>query len=243
MTDINQIRIKRHDWNTPVFHFITMERLIELLVQKHNTLVAPHKWDDPFENILEQVVYRNKSNGNVFRYPLRDSTYGQCWTLRPDHDAAWRCYLPDGNGAQLTSSVKTLFLSLHNSQDEYQTLSCFIGKVAYKKQEWFADPARIARYFKKGGTENHVDTLLWKRDAFRWEREIRLLYLDPRNHSYGNLFRYTVDPSALISCITLDPRMTKEMSDSYTKMLRKLKFTGDIVQSSLYAAPDMEVPV
>ena len=230
-------------WNTPIYRFITIDRLIELFAQRANTLVAPRKWEDPFENILERVMYRSKSDGKSFKFPLRDRAYGQCWTLRPDHDAAWRCYLPSKNGAQLTSTIRKLYISLKNAEQQYPAMSCFIGRVAYHKEKWFSDTTRIARYFKRGGTRRHVETLLWKRDTFRWEKEIRLLYLDPHAHTHGDLFSYDVDPCNLISHVTLDPRLTKHLADSYSTVLRNLGFGGPILHSSLYRAPDMEIPV
>jgi hypothetical protein len=88
-----------------------------------------------------------------------------------------------------------------------------------------------------------VETLLWKRDAFRWEKEIRLLYIYPHAHTHGDLFCYEIDPCAVITHITLDPRMTNDLADSYSKVLRKLGFEGEILQSSLYRAPNIEIPV
>lgn len=238
----NYIRITRNDWNTPIYRFITLDHLEELFVQKHNTLVAPRKWEDPFENILERVLYR-KSDGTLFKFPLRDRVYGQCWTLHPDHDAAWRCYLPDKNGAQITSTIRKLFIRLKKGVNRHPWISCFIGRVAYKKESWFLDPSRISRYFRRGGTQRHVDTLLWKRKAFLWEKEIRLLYLDPHAQTHGDLFHYDVDPCALISDVTLDPRLSKQIADSYSADLRKIGFEGNIKQSSLYRVPDLEIPV
>ena len=243
MIKTNYIRITRNDWNTPIYKFITLDRLVELFVQKHNTLVAPRKWEDPFENILERVLYRKKNDGTLFKFPLRDRAYGQCWTLHPDHDSAWRCYLQDKNGAQLTSTIRKLYISLKNAENQYPMMSCFIGRVAYKKESWFSDPLRIARYFRRGGTQRHVDTLLWKREAFRWEKEIRHLYLDPHAQTHGDLFHYAVDPCALISDVTLDPRLSKQVADSYSTVLREIGFEGNIKQSSLYKAPDLEIPV
>jgi hypothetical protein len=241
MIKTNYIRITHNDWNTRIYRFIPLDRLVELFTLKHNTLIAPYKWDDPFENILERVIYHRKSDGACFKFPLRDRVYGQCWTLHPDHDAAWRCYLPDKNGAQVTSTIRKLYISLKNAEDRH-SLSCFIGRVAYKNESWFLDPFRIARYFKRGGTERHVDTLLWKRKAFRWEKEIRLLYLDPHAKTHGDFLNYDVDPYALISDITFDPRMSEQVVDSYSKVLLEIGFKGKIRQSSLYKAPDLEIP-
>ena len=198
--------------------------------------MAPCKWDDPFENILERVRYRRKSDGQQFLFPLRDCAYGQCWTLRPDHDAAWRSYLPDKNGAQITSTIRHLYLSLKQSQNQYPLLACWIGRVTYHEKKWFSR-SLLARVFKEGGTRRQVDTLLW-------EKEVRLLYLDPRRHSHGHSFHYPINPRALISRVTLDPRMPEHLAKSYTKLLGdKLGFAGKIVQSSLYRCPNMEISV
>lgn len=239
----NYIRVTQNDWSAPIYRFITLDRLVDLFVQKHNTLVAPRKWEDPFENILERVLYRGKRDRTLYKFPLRDRAYGQCWTLHPDDDVAWRCYLPDKNGAQITSTIRKLYISLKKAERQYPVMSCFIGRVAYKKESWFSDPLRIARYFRQGGTQRHVDTLLWKREAFRWEKEIRLLYLHPHARTQGDLFPYPVDPFALVSAVTLDPRLSTQIADSYSTVLREIGFEGNVVQSSLYKAPNLEIPV
>lgn len=240
----NEIRITRRDWWRPVHRYVSVEHFLELFVRRQNTLVAPRKWDDPFENVLERVRYRRKTDGTTFPFPLRDRAYGQCWTLREDHDAAWRCYLPGRHGVQITSTIRSLYISLQHAEPSYPTMSCFIGRVAYHKKAWFSDLSRIARIYKRGGTRRHVETLLWKRDSFRWESEVRLLYLDPRNRTHGDLFRYPVDPRTLITRVTFDPRMSTDLAGVFEQLLRnKLEYPGEIIHSSLYTGPNMEISV
>jgi len=238
----NYIRISAKEWNEPIHRIISTDRLLEIFTQEKNTLCAPHKWEDPFENILERVWYRKHTGGPSFQFPLRGRSYGQCWTRQSNHDAAWRCYSPNRNGVQLTTTIRKLYTSLENTQNEYGTISCFIGRVSYHNERWFANKERIANYFSES-THAQVQTLLWKRDTFRWEKEVRLLFLDPRNENHGDYFKYSIQPAELYSCITLDPRMTPELADSYTQVIRKMNYNGDIIHSTLYRAPHLEISV
>jgi hypothetical protein len=117
-------------------------------------------------------------------------------------------------------------------------MSCFIGRVRYHHEAWFLNTARLARAFRS----RQAETLLWKREAFRWEKEVRLLYLNPHGSSHGRLLRYSVDPQILITKITFDPRMDREMANTYAALIRdRLGFRGDITQSKLYRLPGIEV--
>jgi hypothetical protein len=91
MIRTNYIHLNQHDWNKPIYRFIMIDWLVDLFVQRQNALIAPHKWDDPFENILERVLYCRKSDGKRFMLPCviaHMDNAGRCVLTTIRHGAA-----------------------------------------------------------------------------------------------------------------------------------------------------------
>lgn len=242
----NYIRLCQNDWATPVYRFTTIDRLLQAVIHRKNTLVAPKKWEDPFEDYLGKVVFR-KSDGTTFRFPFRNSAYAQCWTLTAETDSAWRMYLPHGGGVRLESTVRGLHQSLIKTQETYASMSSFIGRVEYKAQDelnaLFADKHWIREHFLESGTEGHAESLLFKRIEFKPEREIRLIFLEPHNNSLGDTFSYSCDPNEFIKSVVFDHRMENDVCEAYTSILKQFGYSGRIDKSSLYMPPRMEIDV
>lgn len=81
-----------------------------------------------------------------------------------------------------------------------------------------------------------IETFLWKREAFRHEREIRALYI---NHSSDtakgfNLKQYSIDPNDFIEEICFDPRISPQYQNVYSHIAKKLGYDGPIMKSNLY---------
>lgn len=242
--------IDRKERGTSIFRFTTWDHVLELIALQRNTLVSPRQWDDPFENILNRMKFR-KANGQVFCHPLRDRVYGQCWTLTEETDAAWRMYVPHGNGVRLKTTIGKLHRSLEHSQNNsghgYASISCFIGRVQYKTQDelegWFLDPTWVKEHLWGVGSQGQAESLLFKREAFEPEHEIRLIYLDPHNSGTEDFFSYAIDPSNLIEQITFDPRMKDGLYEKNVSSLRSLSYGGTIDKSDLYQIPNIEHPI
>lgn len=246
LTRNNYIRISRNEWETPIYRFTTVDRVLQLIVQGQNTLVSPRKWKDPFENILSRVPCR-KINGESFMHPHRDRVYGQCWTMIEETDATWRMYVPDENGVRLKTTIRKLHQSLHRSQDAYASISCFIGRVEYKTEDELSACLSNRKWnnehFLGVGSQGQAESLLFKREAFTPEEEIRLIFLDPHNRGKSDYYHYPLNPSDEILQITFDPRMEDSLYDTYSSILRKYRYSGDIGKSTLYQLPISEIPV
>lgn len=242
----NYISINRSEWPTPIYRFTTVDRLLQLVVESENTLISPRKWKDPFENILSRIPCR-KANGELYMHPLRERVYGQCWTLVEETDATWRMYVPDENGVRMKTTIRKLHQSLHRSLDSYNSISCFIGRVEYiDENELIArlsDRKWNKEHFVDVGSQGQAESLLFKREAFFPEQEIRLIYLDPHNIGRDDFYSYKIDVSNFIEQITFDPRMKDNLYNTYSKIIRKHGYSGDIGKSALYRLPVSEIPV
>ena len=220
---------------------MSIDRLIDMLENNKNTLVKPELWDDPFENFILNIPVTN-INGDTSKSVLRNRAYGQCWTKTTESDAGWRIYAPNHDGVKIRTTVNKLFKSLHKSQTTYANTSCYIGEVKYHSQKGISklvsDRLEIRDKFK--GSIGQARTLLFKRNAFKYEREIRLIFLHPKNESRSSIYSYQCDVLSLIDSITFDPRMKSSVFNIYKKHIKELGFKGRIIHSGLYKAPNFK---
>jgi len=240
----NYVGITPDEWETPLYRFTTVERVLMLFNQGKNTLVSPCKWDDPFENLLASLTFRS-NDGKTYQHPYRNHIYAQCWTLSKETDATWRIYVPNGNRVRIKTTVQKLHESLYNSQSAHAPLSCYIGKVEYKTEKKLGTLLTQATWvmdkLMNSGPQGRVESLLFKRDAFKSEKEIRLIFLDNFIRGESYLYHYDLDPSDVIMDITFDPRMDDALYETYSSILRKLNYSGKIGKSTLYRIPNIEI--
>lgn len=234
----NYIDISQQEQNNNIYRIFKVERLIELFEQMNNALVKPELWDDPFENFILNIPIKQKT-GKKHKSELRNRGYGQCWTLNVESDAMWRIYSPDKNGVKIQTKIRKLFQSLYSAQTSYASLSCFIGKVTYYPKDKIDKLVedRLAGTERFNGNIGQARSLLFKRNAFKHEKEVRLIYLDPHNQSDSNVYLYPCDPLTLIDRITFDPRMNTRLYRIYRDHLRVIGFKGPVIQSGLYRPP------
>ncbi|MFC2160958.1 DUF2971 domain-containing protein [Acidobacteriota bacterium] len=237
MRNSNYLNLSEDDLKKPIYRVMPVFRLLELFKRKYNTLVKPRLWDDPFENFILQG-HGKLSDGKLVSFGMRDSLYGQCWTMNKDSDAMWRIYSPDKNGVKIRTTVRKLFNSLYsriliNERD----VNCFIGMVEY------LTPRRINDFLEQVNITDSTGagiakTLLVKRQAFSHEREVRLIYIADEHKAQHTIFQYNIDPSDLIREIVFDPRMNEYLCEIFESSFRKEGFQGKIFQSDLYKGPE-----
>lgn len=221
-----------------VYRIISVERLIELFSNKQNVLVSPKKWEDPFENF----IFKSKArlpDGEIVDFEFGDNFYGQCWSRHKVSDAMWRIYSPESNGVRIRTTIPKLADSLASGLKHWQNEQCFIGKVKYLNNK---NMMNFANTVFKGKINPEAyelaKTLLIKRPAFKHENEVRLLYFEKDSGQSGSIYKYDIDPHALIDQIMIDPRL--EYSD-FQKVKAEIKsktnFKGKILRSLLYSPP------
>jgi len=131
----NAINLTDDELDKPVYRIMPVYRLLEGLESKQQVLVKPYKWDDPFENMLLSSDVKLSSGESGTMPELRDSVYGQCWTLHKETDAMWRIYSNDNNGVKIKSTPRKLLDALKVSDLRFSDIQCFIGKVCYLNQK------------------------------------------------------------------------------------------------------------
>jgi hypothetical protein len=227
------VRIPASQRNYPVYRIISLERLWELFEKRVNTLVKPIRWDDPFENFVMGLKGRLPS-GEIVEFAQRYDFFGQCWTLGGGSDAMWRIYSSDKRSVRIKVRLKSLVQTLAPGAIGIVML----GKVRYLDTEGLLSWAkRVMRDARSPDIRLLGRTLLVKRAAFSHEREVRLLYYDPKA-DWQKLFQYRVDPGTFVEEIVVDPRLSVDEARECMKEIgKRTAFRGRIIHSRLYAAP------
>lgn len=227
------------DRKARLFRVFPFSRLLQAFVTRQLTLVTPEMWDDPFEN----VVLRHE----LFQ-GLNVRLYGQCWTANSaETDALWRIYCPGKDGVRVATTVERLFFSLADTARQSAPVEYWIGKVQYLSESairsQLEDPAILQNFALGSGAKGLVQSLLLKREEFRHENEVRLIYCGHSEYwdITQRLKHFPIDPNALFDEVLFDPRMASDLVSAFTSVLRALGFDGLVQQSRLYHVPDLRL--
>ena len=236
----NFLNIDEKQKDKLIYRVISIQRLFDLFENKENVLVKPKLWDDPFENFIMNST-GELEGGKMFSIGFRDHFFGQCWTKTRESDAMWRIYSPDKNGVRIATTPRKLLRSLYDTADEFRDILCFIGGVNY-----YTTPKLKTLLNKHASTwivdstgAGQAQTLLFKRNAFKHENEIRLIF-NSQGKEKSDLYRYPIDPFNLIDDIVFDPRIDYKVFAQYKDDLKKIGFKNRIVKSILYRAPKLK---
>ncbi len=236
----NFLNLTEIEKDKPIFRVISIKRLYELITKRENVLVSPKKWDDPFENFIMNATGELDS-GEMFSIGFRDNFFGQCWTKTRESDAMWRIYSSDKKGVRITTTPRKLLKSLYDSADEFKDISCFIGNVNYyttPKLKVLLDNHASDWILDSTGS-GQAQTLLFKRNAFKHENEIRIIF-NGQGKIRGDLYPIKIDPFDFIDDIVFDPQIQYSEFKKEKEKLKKLGFKKRIVKSILYQSPKLK---
>lgn len=179
-------------------------------------LGAVQKWPDPYERWwCEGLFGRNTSLAGVNAYAL-------CWTTSSFDEPAWRMFGCEADSpiVRIRCNVRAL-LDAAARQTEGDPGSWFTGTVRYKPA---ARLEALAKEVNKGIHKEVARTaatmLLHKRNAFRFEREVRLLFLDrgpPRDAVY-----LSIDVASVITDVMTSPHALTKQHATVCDYLRPL---------------------
>lgn len=235
--------IRRDD---KIYKILKQKYFFELFEDRKNALLAPKKWQDPFENVILNAEVKT-ATGERSSFSFHDNVYGQCWTRHTASDAMWQIYSDKMDAVRVRTSVGQLIDSLCAAHGEWAHATCFIGKVEYLSETRLKKFARTI--FSKGITPALIArSLLVKRKAYEHEREVRLIYIERGNTKHPNgVYKYTINPHALFDQAMIDGRMTPEHYKLFKEQVMRRTHLTDkqIKHSLLYRQPDgfvVEIP-
>lgn len=235
-----------------IYRVFTYQRFKAMLLEKKLTLLAPRKWDDPFENFLSKIPAKVTGvNGLVSLGGIFKNYFGQCWTLKEESDAIWRIYSRCKDGVKVRTTPRKLLTAIYDNSDPFKDMSYYVGKVEYLPEadlrSMLTGPTGVGNMIFDQSNLNQSKTLFIKRMEFEHEAEVRLLYRYSRDGFGGELsddiFQFQISPLDLFDEVVFDPRMATSKFKLHRDELISLGFSNRILQSTLYRLPDFIVEV
>lgn len=236
--NLNMVNVAADD---VIYRIYSLDRFLELVQSKKNVLVNTKLWDDPFENFLLGCKAQLSTGEIVDMSLIRDSWYGQCWSFKEECDGLWRTNTSSKckRAIKVKTTVGKLFRSFYDFSNPAHSLSFFIGKVEYVKKK------NIISFLKAPSAQQAVhDTsnisqmrsLLFKREEFSYEKEVRLLYNCEANGSIRScVYQYEINPNDLFDEIVIDPWAKDDDVIWIKKQLVQNGITRSVVKSDLYS--------
>ena len=230
-----------------IHRIFPFERFVDLVRNQWLALVRPACWEDPFENPLIRMI-TDASTGRKLRLPHFESDlFAQCWSFAFESDAMWRIYSTDRRGVLVTVSAQAL-LTLGKPQYKAPMEQIFLGRVEYKSQAELKEMLESQDFLRnvlRAPMYSHVSSsvLLYKRDSFKHEEEVRLILSRHISEVPGDTARFYIPIDEVILKVTLDPRLSDEEFDRYRYLLDKIGYKGRIERSSLYSVPDINLEI
>lgn len=243
MNQSNFLNLGEAELDQHVYRIMPQDFVIALFAERKNVLSQVHNWKDKFENF--QLKLGGILNGERFEFGFKDDFVGQCWTTDSLSEAMWGIYAndPAARHLRIRSTPRKLLSGLQAAHPAMPQDTCFIGKVKYKREN------ELKAYAENGGqldlgARRFAEALLLKRHAFRHESEVRLLYFgDAATFDDKGLYRYEVDPHAMITQIMADPNRDRAnwLTDK-AAIAKATGFAGEIKRSKIYDAPERDLP-
>lgn len=237
------INFQREELDQPIYRVIRIENLLEILCHKRTILRKPLLWDDPFENLLTRTPFQLSNGTQISFKDVMLGFYGQCWTLIEESDAMWRIYAPHKDGVKIKTNVKKLLDSIYDINFHSANGSFFIGKVFYETRE---DIMNVFSEIRIDEMTQLMKDEIWqalmlliKREEFKHESEIRLLFRS-NERQYTDAKVFDIEPNGLFDEVIFDPRMNNDLYVTYaTQILPSLNYKGKVGKSHLYDPPSV----
>ena len=127
-------------------------------------------------------------------------------------------------------------------------LQFFVGRVEYMCQAEITELMNILTFYDVAGdgqAHGFAKLLCIKREAFRHEAEVRILFqdIDDPPRGVNGIFLYPLDANAVFDEIVLDPRVQDAAATELETELRAAGCTIPIQRSDLYTAPHFVIRV
>ena len=206
-----------------IYRYIKLDRIKQMLKGK-NVLANPSNFIDPLESLFIDEV--------------ADDVFVQCWTRERTSDAMWQIYSriyleKEGSpetryipGVRIRTTPEKILKSLRGINNT--GIKCKIGNVKYLTFESLLDKWSA---IESQNTEQQAHALMFKHNAFKYEREVRLICWSCRANKDNNLYEYEFKFNEVIDQVMIDPFVSECEFNDLRKKLRNLGFKGKIVNS------------
>lgn len=184
-------------------------------------------WKDPYEERLFRTEFSDEADGCDFTHPFQSQVYGTSFTTGYNCEGQWKNYEDAANGpvVLLQINASRLFDALRQSKRQF-----YVGCVGYFDQNKVTDNIKrivhdnAEAYKHYNGEKAYHEALLKpifaKRQAFSYEREVRILTIE-QGHDDKTLLAEMDGFTRLISQMTLSPLCSESWQKAQKRILEK----------------------
>lgn len=248
-----------------IFKYIDRRKFVEYVkLQKQGFSLCfqqPSKWTDPYESRFYDADY-SLLTSSAFDIKEHRKLYACCFAADKDSEPSWKMYVDEDNDddrkvcVQLRINFKALldYLNYYIDCDLKGEYVLVVGRVTYKDKVYINKLHRPdnegklnSTYFDKFNFSKYLRLLLLKRNAYKYEDEIRMFLIPqdgatitdnlvipvptacpkdvPKNKAWENI----------VDKIILDPKSEAvELTDYYKKLPNLGIKQADFIRSDLY---------
>jgi hypothetical protein len=194
-----------------------------MLKNKEITFVSPELWNDPFETKYLKTDY------SAIGYIRPEQIY--CFCARTDNaneEASWNIYSNSQEDPLIRISLRTFhFLEYLKNYSDQHNCKIYYSRVNYDLKAkdiaelYKADNEFHDRYFNDFTEEKYIQVMSLKRQAFKYENEVRIFLVSKDGKPIGNngLLKIPIDYNLFIR-YTFAP-LGRIKGDNITSMLKK----------------------
>ena len=207
-----------------LYRYISISKFWQIISSQKINLLNPGLWKDPLESPFFNA--KIKINGKYQETPFKNRFFAQCFTLNDSSESMWKTYGTGEKLIRLKIKVGAIKKLIEENHSEFDSSKFYLGRVVYLNFEdikyLFQERYLFQKAYKLTHIEDQVKTLLVKRYAYSFEKEVRLIF-DGHEHFNG----VEKKPEAielnisnlgqLISEILLDPDLSNHETNFYKK--------------------------
>lgn len=192
---------------TKVYKYMTIETFLVSLYAKTWRFFEPNKWNDKFEQRFYCADYKN-----IGMEHMTPQLFATCVTREKNSEAAWKVY---SHGQGLGSHCVQLELDIDKLRIELNKNDLKIAEmyVKYKEEKFILElhnknkSKAYEAYFSSFSLKKFLKLLTLKRNAYKYENEIRLFAIPKGNasRSIGN------------------DSQSKDLAIDWSKVIRKVR--------------------
>lgn len=221
----------------------------------------PSQWTDPYESRFYGADY-SKLKDSAFDINKHRNLYACCFAADKDSEPSWKMYVDENNDddRKVCIQIRINFKALLDYLDYYITNALqgkymlVVGQVTYKEKAYINKLHKLndkgqlnSTYFDNFNFSKYLKLLMLKREAFKYEDEIRFFLIPQEGVILNNNLIIPIPTSCpmdipksnlwdeIIDKIILDPKSEDDELVEYYKKLPDFGIEQDsFIRSDLY---------
>jgi hypothetical protein len=230
-----------------LYRYIPITEMWKIISSRKIDLLNPSLWKDPLESpFFNAKIWQNNRYVDT---PFKNRFFAKCFTINDTSESMWKTYGTGEKLVRLKIKVGALRRLIEFNSISFEPNSFYLGRVVYLNFEDMKHLFTNGYMFEKAlnliHREDQVKTLLVKRYAYTFEKEVRLIfdgheYIRGRGSAPKAVSLEIEDLNDLISEILLDPDLSAHEVDFYKDAWNFIP-RNRIMKCNLYSKNDYQL--